>query len=293
MQKCPICNNEMSVYRLQGPYHLLCCTSCRYLLRDTRTAPALNVIGRGKDLSKVSIGIRNNILFERIRRFLLCHPNVKRILDCGCGNGFLIKKLAKIFPRKEFVGIDPNYRLLNSDGTIANLKIFRTTLEKFSSQTKFDLILMIHVIEHFENLEKALHKFNILSSMNAFILGLTPNAENIALKFFKKHWWHLGDPTHRRFFSRKSLEMLFKKYSFRILKISYPLLDGLGVEAWSLRDFLGLKNPHYITMDYFISALFLLTKVFLPNYLRPSIMFIVTKTHNDYSTKNVEIVYKK
>jgi glycosyltransferase involved in cell wall biosynthesis/SAM-dependent methyltransferase len=70
------------------------------------------------------------------------------VAEIGCGSGLLLKKLAQMYPACEFYGYDisTDAETFWSDNNLINLRFEVCPLEKI--QKKFDLILLIDVIEH-------------------------------------------------------------------------------------------------------------------------------------------------
>tara|TARA_B100000963_G_scaffold358210_1_gene382291 strand:+ start:34727 stop:35959 length:1233 start_codon:yes stop_codon:yes gene_type:complete len=86
---------------------------------------------------------KNKLIFKNIN-----------VLDVGCYDGSFLKLLPKKL-NKHGVDIDKKI-ILNSQKKHKNLKLFCGNFETFSSKKKFDLITMMHVLEHLPNPVKVL-----------------------------------------------------------------------------------------------------------------------------------------
>ena len=101
----------------------------------------------------------------------------KNILDVGCGGGLLIDYLIRNGYQAE--GCD-NYQYDKNTKQMIELVENRTAIHKkdiysFNSKTKYDLIFLSNVIEHFEDWQKALRKIEKILSDDGVIVFLFPN----------------------------------------------------------------------------------------------------------------------
>ncbi len=122
------------------------------------------------------------------------------ILDIGCMDDYLLKKLPKKF---DYTGID-------SEPLCENPKIQKKKIEDLvKEKKKYDLVLCTEVLEHLDNPVEAIEKMKKLSTK--FILISVPNEPffSIARLFVpaKEHLWtifpwtlekHLGKPVLKK-----------------------------------------------------------------------------------------------
>lgn len=87
-----------------------------------------------------------------------------KILDVGCGKGFLLFEMLKIIPDLKIHGFDISTYALKKNFKIKNLKIFRHKAEsKFPYKNKaFDLVISINTLHNLKifELEKAIKEIN-------------------------------------------------------------------------------------------------------------------------------------
>jgi len=87
--------------------------------------------------------------------------NNSKILDIGCGNGFLLNQLSKNYKNCELHGIDiSGKQLLYSH----DVKTYCIDIEKFETNEKFDYIFCIEMIGYIKDQTKTIDK--ILSMLN-------------------------------------------------------------------------------------------------------------------------------
>jgi len=101
-----------------------------------------------------------------------------RILDVGCGQGLLIKKLLKSFPNNEVYGIDFSRNLIKmakaSGGNWANL-LFGDALRMPFRDGSFDLAICSEVVEHVVDPNLLFGSINSCLRKGGYALFTLPN----------------------------------------------------------------------------------------------------------------------
>jgi SAM-dependent methyltransferase len=149
---------------------------------------------------------------KQYRRF---YPENKAasILDYGCGSGFLLNALYDA-GYTTLTGIDrAEDQIKSCQKRFPAIKFISGTLSELrgSSNEKYDIVFMIHVIEHL-TLEKAielLEEIRLIIKPEGKLIMTTPNA------CFAQASYHLyHDLTHKRLYDTESLVQLFKLAGF-------------------------------------------------------------------------------
>lgn len=133
----------------------------------------------------MNIFLKNNYQFltiltkELIKKGLI--PKDPKILDFGCGRCELLKNLKKEIPSATLCGVDiymnsKEFQDLQSFKKDFHIKDIRP-YEKFSFDTKFDLIITNQVLEHIENLKKVYNHFDHILSKEGRIIACFPVKE--------------------------------------------------------------------------------------------------------------------
>lgn len=97
-----------------------------------------------------------------IRLFLFAElKDYSKILDIGCGNGFLLNQISKYYKNCDLHGIDISQKQLFY---AKDIKTYCTDIENFETNEKFDFIFCIEMIGYSNNQTKTIDK--ILSMLN-------------------------------------------------------------------------------------------------------------------------------
>ncbi len=113
--------------------------------------------------------------WEKVARALVEHYQLKpgaKILDVGCGKGFLLYDFTKVLPGLELHGIDiSEYAIANSKEEIKDkLKVGNATALPYPDHY-FDLVISITTLHNLHNydLDKALREFERVSKKNKYL----------------------------------------------------------------------------------------------------------------------------
>lgn len=151
-----------------------------------------------------------------------------KVLDIGCGEGFVIKNLKKTMPEIRFAGIDISSEAIQEakdeipEGQFYNLDISNPVMQNGLLEENFDIVMSLEVLEHIPEYEKALE--NIKKIDSEYFIFSVPNepffrlGNIMALKNIKL----LGnDPEHVNNWTFSSFKKLMKKH-FEVISCSYP-----------------------------------------------------------------------
>lgn len=164
--------------------------------------------------------------FRRIILNAISFKKNVKVLDIGCGDGFISRELFKILPVNSISGVDihlsrDDIDKLSSQGTVINyINDYRKLRFRY-----YDLILMLDIIEHIENDEAFL--FEIVDKYmedNGNILIAAPAFQ----KIYGEHDKFLE---HYRRYSRKELLALIRVNNLECFCSGYLFVSLLPVRS--------------------------------------------------------------
>lgn len=109
-----------------------------------------------------------------------------RILEIGCGTGYLLARLSQLRPDLAFVGLEPigkgfmkfDQTLRRIEGSFPNVTIIRAPIEAFrphGDDAGFDLVFAVNVFEHLADWRIALVRAAALLATGGRLVILCPN----------------------------------------------------------------------------------------------------------------------
>lgn len=168
------------------------------------------------------INLRNEMLIHAVGQ----PNNVGRVLDIGCGEGFLLSKLMEL--NYDALGLDFNdygIGIHNSSVLPSFIKgdIYKIIDELYEKNSEFETIYLNNVLEHVLNPENLLISIKRVLSNNGKLIITVPNDfSDLQLllknknKFSKEYW--ISFPDHLNYFNHKSLESLLTFLNFSLIK---------------------------------------------------------------------------
>lgn len=148
----------------------------------------------------------------------------KRVLDVGCGEGFLALRLAERGNR--VTGVDILERPLHQGAMEAYVRCDLATQARLGlgrlEQHAYDAILLMDVLEHLPHPEELLEICRELLAPGGEVLLSVPNVANITVRLmllagrFDYAERGILDRTHLRFYTRRTFRRLLEKEGFRV-----------------------------------------------------------------------------
>lgn len=173
---------------------------------------------------------------ERLSDFDIKWPKLKKliplddnliILDFGCGHGLILKEMTLINPSANYIGVDVSETgLVQAKNNLPSGIFYKITDGgKIPLDDKsVDFIFSSEVFEHIYDINNAFSELKRILKPKGKILLTVPYhgfIKNILITIFNfnKHFNPTGP--HIRFFSKKMLFGLLKKFGFDIINYGY------------------------------------------------------------------------
>ena len=171
---------------------------------------------------------------EQIKNVFSSKRKKIRVLEVGADNGSFSKLITDTNSVHSISVVEPNQKM-HSLLKFITPSIFNN-IKEIPSETKFDLIIAIHVFDHIPDINVYINELSKHLNEEGFIYGVVHNEKSIMAKILKKRWppYCLQHPhlfnfsTINLFFERLKYEKLFIKKTKNYFNIGY-LLKQLSI----------------------------------------------------------------
>lgn len=160
-----------------------------------------------------------------------------RVLDIGCGDGFLLKYLQE--KGWETLGVEPGNSTCARE--ILGLDVFEGSLDAADfSAGSFDVITLSHVLEHLHDPVATLKQVRCLLRDGGLVHIEVPNFNCLEARWFGDAWIGIAAPLHLYHFTPSTLQATAKKAGFDIVESGFvsPSPHQSASFSESLRFFL-------------------------------------------------------
>jgi SAM-dependent methyltransferase len=154
--------------------------------------------------------------YSEVVKILKKFTNKNNILEYGSGMGDFIYVAEK--SNFKCVGIEIS-KFSSQISKNLNHEVYQCDLDQlknFIGQKKFDVIVMMGVIEHLEYPDRDLKSMDQYLNKGGLIVLWTGDFNSIYSKILKKNWWYVIGQ-HIQLFTRKSLKKLFQNNSYELV----------------------------------------------------------------------------
>jgi 2-polyprenyl-3-methyl-5-hydroxy-6-metoxy-1,4-benzoquinol methylase len=169
------------------------------------------------------------------------------ILDVGGGNGWLLDlftQLDRKFGETWVVDLDAKAQ---EKARAKGHHFHLGPVEEFTYDGKFDIVLMLNLIEHVKDPRAVLLQIKSLLSENGKVLIKTPNFKSLDAKLFKNNnWGGFHTPRHFVLFTQSSFERLAQEVG---LEITQSQLTQ-GAPFWAVSITALAQKYGLIKVDY-------------------------------------------
>jgi len=169
-------------------------------------------------------------------------PRKGRVLDIGCGPGFLLREFrdrewevhGTEFSAQSAAHARDVLQLPISVGDVTSLKF---------QDGSFDAVVMWHVLEHLTDPQNTVAQVSRLLRPGGVFLCAVPNFGSAEARFTRGNWFHLDVPRHLNHFTVTALGALLTTHGFIVERASYLSLEyDYFSFTQSLLNRLGLRH---------------------------------------------------
>ena len=190
-------------------------------------------------VDKVYQQVRNYTIKQKVKLINSFDETNKTILDIGSGTGDFL--LACKNNDWQIIGIEPNEKarsLTISKLQKTNYKVYKSIEDLKSSsqkttQQRFDVITMWHVLEHVPNLREYITNLKQLLKPKGILIVAVPNYKSYDAAYYKEFWAAYDVPRHLWHFSKKSIKKLFEIENMKVIDILPMKFDSFYVSLLS------------------------------------------------------------
>ena len=225
---CPVCSGaHTETYVEKDGFSFLKCAGCGYIYCQPR--PSQDELAKHYAASEGDEGIRQDFYpkaSSRARRAffnaLKLFPHVwgKRVLDLGCGGGFIVGGM-KTLGASQAVGLDINPNAIDyAKARYPKCDFHCGGFDDFADGQlgKFGFVYSSEVIEHVADVEAYMQFLVDVTAPGAKVFITTPDIASSQVPGDVTAWPLFSPPVHIQFFTQATLTHLFGRFGFTPVK---------------------------------------------------------------------------
>lgn len=161
------------------------------------------------------------------------------LLDFGCGNGAFME-LMRGFGWTAY-GIEPDSARSVDDSRGRHIYHSIQDLES-NVNTKFDVIILSHVIEHLPDPYSLIGELKGLCASKGRVIITTPNAKSLGASIFGRYWRGLEPPRHFNIFTKQSLIEVLENSGYQITSAETHVRQARSAFYFGVLGMLGKRD---------------------------------------------------
>lgn len=213
--KCFICQGKLKTIKEIKSVNISECDKCKlaFLNKNIKSEETLYSLN---NYQKEEKKLRQRIV--KLGKLIIAYINQGRLLDIGAGFGLfslILTKLGDFRVETLDSSIYPYYLKKVGVNFIHHQINYQEFLKKKNNK-KYDLLLMIDILEHFKNPLAILKKTRKLMKDNSYLVIQTPNYQSLMAKICVNwSWWMIED--HKVVFSSQSIKKILNLTGYQIV----------------------------------------------------------------------------
>lgn len=163
---------------------------------------------------------QRKVVYEIDRKWITKFISHGNVLDIGCSGGHF---LSTFNPKKwSRDGVEIERDTAEFAKKKYGLKVHVGNILDLSFKTKFDLVVLRGVIEHFSDPVNVLKKCSKIIKNGGFLfITATPAGDSFAFDVYRDKWQLFEPPLHLHFFTVKLLSRILKCFGFDLIDHHY------------------------------------------------------------------------
>lgn len=142
------------------------------------------------------------------------NPQQKRLLDVGCGHGFMCYAAKIRGLEATGVDLDPDAKRIGTEHL--GVKIISGSISDVE-RNNFDIVTEIMTLEHMREPDRHVAKVRDRLCDDGLYAGSVPNIDGIGARLQGRNWYHLIPPEHLNYFNTKTLTRFLQRAGFDVL----------------------------------------------------------------------------
>ena len=153
----------------------------------------------------------------------LKNKNFEKILDIGCGSGYILHEIRKHFPKSDLYGVDYERKSIELAKKITKEKYCVLNAENLTHKFKenyFDCVISTDVMEHIEDYKANISEVYKILKPGGIFYVYTPSIDGFLSKSKMADLYHQNPKSlmyDQRYFTESGLNEDLKKANFKIL----------------------------------------------------------------------------
>jgi 2-polyprenyl-3-methyl-5-hydroxy-6-metoxy-1,4-benzoquinol methylase len=176
--------------------------------------------------------VKDRVDSRMFRRTLRELPGKRlNVLDVGGGDGWLLTMIRSLDRRVMMTQVVDIDKAAEATARQHGHEYFCGLIEEFESDTRFDLILMLNIIEHVADPGAVLARLRTMMTPDGLILLKTPNTDSLDARLFRhRDWGGYHCPRHWVLFDGETITRVARTAGLRVRRLTYTQ----GAPFWTV-----------------------------------------------------------